>query len=586
MSGESGLLRPQDIEGFESYMEGDAGNFHAMLESIGRTISEGIAEGRFTEKQAHEDLDIALWIGYACNNIDDYEHYLTAVEWLSRVERSASGCGVWYYRYANALLYIGKPRLAMEYLSRGVDEDPDYPWCWLTLGRLRAHFGDREGAIAAAMRGLQIVPDDAEFNRLLDDISAGRSLEEMEFHFIGDERDDTLGDDVHEAFWYEDGEPSLRAEAVMGMAVDPEGLAEVKEALSPTGWIPDHPYCTYMLDTPSGQVMVTFAMNEAFISKMPADDLRRIIDSIPEMEKEAREVLGERAATRPLYGVMVDRRLRPTLSFGGFEDDSPVIVSFDEELRVMRQDTMGGPFIAIVLLSDPSADLELVRAALQSDWGIKTPEPDGDDSLVFECDGHLAAYSLVRHPVPDGEAEENAANNFLWPEGVEEVSRHRAHLMVALVNHSGSPVDAALMHAKLVAAACSLGNAIGVYFQGTVLSPEMYLAEAMRMKSGELPVGCWIWVGLYSTPEGGISSYTQGLEAFGRDEIEVLNADAPPEKVMRFVCGVLQYLLETDVVLDGIDTIGYSDEENLSVEHGPGVSIEGNSFKISYPKHP
>ncbi len=52
---------------------------------------------------------------YACNNLSDYEHYYTAAEWLSRVKDRTSGCGVWHYRYANAIMYCEKLALALEY---------------------------------------------------------------------------------------------------------------------------------------------------------------------------------------------------------------------------------------------------------------------------------------------------------------------------------------------------------------------------------------------------------------------------------------------------------------------------------------
>ena len=583
MSG-GGLLRPEDVEAFESYLGEGTGDFAGLLECIGRTISAGAAEGRFTEKQARADLGFALWVGYACNNCDDYEHYCTACDWLSAVEQQASGCGVWHYRYANALMYCGKPRLALEYASRGVSEDPDYPWCWLTLGRLRAHFGDAEGAAAAALRGLQLVPDDPEFLGLLDDLSAGRTLEEMEFRFIDPGRDPGVQGTVQEAFWYGDGEPSSRAEAVMGICVDEEGLAAAKAALSPEGWIADHPYCTYMARTPSGQVLVTLAMNEAFLSKMPPESLARIAGSLPEMEAAARDTLPPASASRPLYGLTVDRRLRPMLSFGGFGEDSPVTVSFDQDLQVARRDAQGGPFVAIVLLGEGGCDLGEVKGRLLRDWGVACSEDPEDGSLVFECDGHLAAYSLVDGPVPGSEAEENAANNYMWPGAVLAASMHRSHLLVALVNHGGTPVEAAVLHTRMVAAACSDPNALGVYFQGSVVSPEAYLEEAGSIRSGGLPVLDWVWIGLYRGEDGGICAYTRGMSAFGRDEMEVTGARDSPERVRDFVYSIARHVLENDVFLSDGDELWFSEEESVRVGRSPGLSVDGPSLKIAYPR--
>lgn len=236
MTGQAGILRPEDIESFESYVDDDRGDFEAMLECIGRTIADGMRESRFTEQQVQSDLELALWISYACINMDDYEHYCTACEWLSRVEDSARGCGTWYYRYANALMYCGKPRMAMEYLSRGVAEDPAYPWNWLTLGRLRAFSGDRKGAKEAVSKGLELVPDDPEFETLASDIENGTSLESMEMHPFWD------GRDIRDALESGDPELSSKAESVMGIVLNRRGLDAVRRVLRPEGWIADHPY--------------------------------------------------------------------------------------------------------------------------------------------------------------------------------------------------------------------------------------------------------------------------------------------------------------------------------------------------------
>ena len=140
------LLTQEDIEELESLSEG---YFYDILQYIQNFISEGISEGRFNREEAEHDLEIALWVSYACNNIDEYEYYYMSYQWLSDVEDLAQGCGVWYYRYSCALMYCGKLKQALRYAEKGVKEDPEYPWGWLQLAKLRSHFGDKEGALAA-----------------------------------------------------------------------------------------------------------------------------------------------------------------------------------------------------------------------------------------------------------------------------------------------------------------------------------------------------------------------------------------------------------------------------------------------------
>ena len=69
-------------------------------------------------------------------------------------EKNAAGCATWYYRYSVALMYCGRLEEARDYAERGAQEEPDYPWIWLQVGKLRAHFGDKTGALDAVAHGL------------------------------------------------------------------------------------------------------------------------------------------------------------------------------------------------------------------------------------------------------------------------------------------------------------------------------------------------------------------------------------------------------------------------------------------------
>lgn len=60
------LLSAEDIETLESFDEGTAAYFGKMLDWLENFIKSGVEEGRFSEKQAHQDLQIALWYAFAC----------------------------------------------------------------------------------------------------------------------------------------------------------------------------------------------------------------------------------------------------------------------------------------------------------------------------------------------------------------------------------------------------------------------------------------------------------------------------------------------------------------------------------------
>ena len=154
------ILTPKDIQELESMTDSTSGYFCRMALYLERLVRDGVQAERFTVEQAKEDRELALWKTYAWNNMGGYPNYYKSVQWMAHSEKNAGDCGAWYYRYAVALLYCGKPERSLAYHEKGAVAEPDYPWNWLQLGRLRAHFGDQAGALAAADRGLALVPMD------------------------------------------------------------------------------------------------------------------------------------------------------------------------------------------------------------------------------------------------------------------------------------------------------------------------------------------------------------------------------------------------------------------------------------------
>ena len=68
------LLGEDDVAMLEYYLNDDGarGYFGRAAQFLDDFIESGINEGRFTEEQAKEDLQIALWYAYIYNNLDQY----------------------------------------------------------------------------------------------------------------------------------------------------------------------------------------------------------------------------------------------------------------------------------------------------------------------------------------------------------------------------------------------------------------------------------------------------------------------------------------------------------------------------------
>ena len=918
------LLSAADIATLKSY-EGEVSSyFGRMYTFLTDFIDSGVKAGRFTENQAREDLTIALWYSYACNNLDEYLFYYRAAQWMPFSEKNAKGCGAWYYRYACALLYCGRLEEARAYSEQGVREEPSYPWGWLLLGKLRAHFGERDSALEAVDRGLALVPGDYEFLTLKKEIEAGATIEQMEYHWIDPSSDRQLQIGLAE-------EADAKQQVISCITVDQEGLERFFRMFQPDpeSYMRDAPNCSFSYPVQEHTVDLIFEMNEAGLSKLredwllqlknwldsgcwltadpedagvlqavlvrldyhihlfypqqggerlfhvellpdgtpakrsekvsvllydpanaeafyaqiehwnEADEYTRCIDALEAIPKEqwdyrlvyalARALenyavigdhgegtpahRGDRALRRAIellesvreegqdraewnmrmaYGYQyltaqeekaipyaerwaelapededahavirecqkeiekrrqgVRRRRRPGpvtgstpfagFDFDGFWDDSeyalreyvgdppsdaliasveqelgyklpaayiwlmkrhnggipvndcyptdeptswaedhvaitgifgigrekscslcgelgsqfmidewgypaigvaicdcpsaghdmifldyracgpqgePAVVhvdqengykithladSFEEFIRGLEPESAfdedageetdtdhTGVFTGFVLLSKGEWDKEQFIRDMQEKWDIPVDEYDAseekaDDALVFEVGDMLAAVSLAEYPIPGGEAEANAENNYMWEDAVKTAKAHRAHLMVAVLGKEENLMEKGRLFTKVVAACCRQKNAAGIYTSGVVFEPRFYEGFADMIKNGELPIFNWIWFGLWRD-EHGMNGYTYGMASFGKDEMEVLGTDAKPSDLRDFLASLASYVLENDVELHDGETIGFAEDDKHTITRSPGIGLpeEQMTLKISW----
>ena len=247
-----------------------------------------------------------------------------------------------------------------------------------------------------------------------------------------------------------------------------------------------------------------------------------------------------------------------------------------------------GVFTGFVLMSKGEWDKQQFIRDMKEKWNISVEEYDAseekdDDALVFEVGDMLAAVSLATYPIPNGEAELNAENNYMWEDAVQVAKEHRAHIMVAVLGKEEKVLEKGKLFTKLVSACCRQKYATGVYTSGVVFEPRFYEGFADMLKEDELPIFNWIWFGLYRS-EGGLNGYTYGMDVFGKEEMEVLNADAEPGELRDFLASLASYVLACDVTLKDGETIGFAADDKHTITRSPGISLpeEQMTLKISY----
>ena len=277
------------------------------------------------------------------------------------------------------------------------------------------------------------------------------------------------------------------------------------------------------------------------------------------------------------------------------DEDAPAVIQACQEEIAKRAEAEAedesdhtGVFTGFVLLSKDKLNKEQFIRDMKEKWDITVDEYDAseekdDDALVFEVGDMLAAVSLNNYPIPGGEAEANAENNYMWPDAVKAAKEHRAHLMVAVLGKEEDLLEKGKLFTKVVAACCRQKYATGVYTSGVVFEPGFYEGFADMMQNDELPIFNWIWFGLWRD-ENGMNGYTYGMDVFGKDEMEVLGTDAEPGDLRDFLASLVSYVLENDVELQDGETIGFTADDKHTITRSPGVSLPEDqmTLKISW----
>lgn len=265
----------------------------------------------------------------------------------------------------------------------------------------------------------------------------------------------------------------------------------------------------------------------------------------------------------------------------------------DRAKEEVERQSSAGPFAGFVLLSTPEWDLETFKAQLKADWDIDYPPEDGEEAVsndsgttaVFDVDGMTVAASLMEAPVPDGEAEYWANSNFMEKEkALAAAKAHQAHVMVAILDQMSegrTRRQLGELYVKLVSTLLKAPNALGVYTNGTVWLPDYFIRVSEDLKEGHLPLLDLVFVGLVKY-EKGICGWTNGLRAFGKDELEIRDSQHSPQDVHELLLNVSGYLIEGDVTLHDGETLGYTAEQKLHITRSEGVNVEGMSLKIEF----
>ncbi len=246
-----------------------------------------------------------------------------------------------------------------------------------------------------------------------------------------------------------------------------------------------------------------------------------------------------------------------------------------------------GSFLSFVLLEDNKFDFEKYKKDVFEKWDIKLGDADDEkDTYVCNIGDIMVAISLNNAPIPNGEAEHFAKTNYMWPGGENEIKKHKAHILISVLGKGGSIMEKALLFVKLNEMCCHLDNVLGVYVNDNVYQPELYRDFASSMDKNDdeaLPLLNLVWIGLWMTSAGGTgNAYTSGLNAFGKDEMEIVDVKEDLSVLQDVMLDLITYILTSDATLLDGQTIGFSADQKWTITRSKCLFKEGMSLKIGY----
>lgn len=247
-----------------------------------------------------------------------------------------------------------------------------------------------------------------------------------------------------------------------------------------------------------------------------------------------------------------------------------------------------GAFCCSILLSGAWFDKEKFIRDFYTDWSVHITLSDDDDNvltphspcLVFTADNIMAAITMIPSPAPEKEALKAAACNYLWPNAVKVTQKHKAHLLITVLDAKAPLMEQGLLLVKIASTCCLQLSATGVFTGAAVYQLGLYRNLSSVIRDGRLPVFNWIWFGLYRTPRG-VSGYTYGLEVFGKDEIEISDTDMEPDRLRGILVDLASCVLEDCAVFQDGDTVEVSGYKRLPVARSKGIALPGATLKIS-----
>jgi hypothetical protein len=221
------------------------------------------------------------------------------------------------------------------------------------------------------------------------------------------------------------------------------------------------------------------------------------------------------------------------------------------------------PLLRTVDAFDPDRILETMRRLFPTVAATVDSDHESEyRASVFEIDGCRTLASVGPGAIPPPEVQQCAAISPMWPSSDADVL-HGAH--VILIGQGEDVIASHWACTKIAAAIMDSPDAVGWYIgnASVVHKPDLTVRFATEAdREGQLPVLLWVNAIYSQDDESHWSASTFGLEAFGRNELEIVRSTESPNALIGWLFDVGHYMLSTGAEFKTGQTFGGDAEDH------------------------
>lgn len=228
--------------------------------------------------------------------------------------------------------------------------------------------------------------------------------------------------------------------------------------------------------------------------------------------------------------------------------------------------------VAFVLLAEfKQPDMRAVRDAISARHpGVAVSLPNDHDTTgpMILCAGKIVVVMAMPAPIPRDESLVVRASA-TWPQARAAFDRHKAHLIVSVVDQSTEPLVAVrVMTAVVGGLIAAVPGCTGVVWGGQVASPAERWLEMSRAAFALYPdFPFMLWISIHPfRDQAKIGAVTSGLAPLVGREIE-MEGGTDLASTINKVAGLSVYLIERGSLIPEGDTVGVSATERIQVRH-------------------